>query len=206
MIGNSQTITASGGPGIGEIFYSSSDPTIATVTNAGLVTGLQVGSVTITAQKVADSSYAEATTTTAVNVSDLLEQTIDFEFDAYQLVLDQTLTVLAAGGDGVGSISYSSSDESVVTITDGGLISGVGVGIATISAVKAADQIYAEAFTTATVTVNPKAPDAPVIDILWRGNERFTINWSPCEEQPPTTFIQPQRVLKRSTRWTISSR
>lgn len=181
VVGNSQTITASGGPGIGEIFYSSSDPTIATVTNAGLVTGLQVGSVTITAQRVADSSYAEATTTTTVNVSDLLEQTIDFEFEAYQLVLDQTITVLAAGGEGVGSISYSSSDESVVTITQAGLISGVGVGVATISAVKAADQTYAEAFTTATVTVTPKAPDAPVIDVLWRGNERFTINWSPVD-------------------------
>lgn len=177
VVGNSQPITASGGPGIGEILYTSSDSTIATVTNAGLVTGLSVGSVTITAQKVADSSYAEATATTTVNVSDLLEQTIDFEFDAYQLTEDQTLAVLLIDGDGVGDISYSSSDESIVTVTQAGLISAVAPGVATITAIKAADQTYAEAFTTATVTVNPKAPDAPVIEVLWRGNERLTINW-----------------------------
>ena len=178
VIGTSQSVLASGGPGIGQISYVSSDPSIATISGAGLVTGVAIGSVTITAIKAADSTYEEASATTTVNVSDLLEQTISFSSSDYTLTVNETQTITASGGEGTGQITYSSADESVVTINGSGFVSAVGVGSTTITAVKAADPVYAEAFVTASVTVEPAPPDAPVISMVWTGNGRLTIGWA----------------------------
>ena len=178
VVGNSQSVVASGGPGIGQISYASSDPSIATISSAGLVTGVTIGSVTITAIKAADSTYEEASATTTVNISDLLEQTISFSSSDYTLQVNETQTITASGGEGTGQITYSSADESVVTISGSGLVSAVGVGSTTITAVKAADAVYAEAFVTASVTVEPARPNAPEISMVWTGNKRLTLGWA----------------------------
>ena len=178
VLGNSQSVTASGGPGIGQISYVSSDSSIATVNSAGLVTGVAIGSVTITAFKAADSTYEEASATTTVNVSGLLQQTIGFSSSAYTLTVNDSQTITATGGEGTGQITYSSADESVVTISATGLVTAVNVGSTTITAVKAADTLYAETFVTASVTVEPAVPDAPVISVVWTGNGRLTLGWA----------------------------
>lgn len=177
VIGNSQTIAASGGPGTGTISYTTSDPNIATVNGEGLVTGIAIGNITLTAVKAPDSTYAEATATTTVTISDLLEQSISFPSNAYTLSVDETQTIVASGGEGTGSITYSSADTSVLTITNDGLVTAIGAGSTTITAVKAADGLYAEAFTTTAITVEPAAPDAPVITLTWVGNSRLTVSW-----------------------------
>jgi len=59
-IGNSLSNIASG-QGTGAITYSSSNPTMASVDAAGLVTAHAVGSAVITASKAADAHYAAAT-------------------------------------------------------------------------------------------------------------------------------------------------
>ena len=178
VIGNSQSIAATGGPGIGEISYVSSDPSVATINSTGFVTGVAIGSVTITAIKAADSTYEEAVASTSVSVSELLEQSITFALSDYTLTVDDTQTITASGGEGTGEITYSSADESVVTISESGLVTALDAGSTTITAVKAADQLYAEAFVTATVTVEPAVPDAPVISVVWTGNGRLTIGWA----------------------------
>ena len=182
VVGNSQTIAASGGPGIGEISYASSDPSIATVDGGGLVTGLNIGAVTVTAVKAADSTYAEATASTSVTISDLLEQTISFSSDSYTLMVGDTQTITASGGEGTGAITYSSADETVATISAEGLVTAVSAGSTTITAVKAADQLYAETFTTATISVEAPKPDAPDVSLVWIGNSRLTVSWADVED------------------------
>jgi len=178
VIGNSQSIAATGGPGIGEIAYVSSDPSVATINSTGLLTGVAIGSVTITAVKAADSTYEEAVASTSVSVSGLLEQSITFASSDYTLTVNDTQTITAGGGEGTGEITYSSADESVVTISQSGLVTALDVGSTTITAIKAADQLYAETFVTATVTVQPAVPDAPVISVVWTGNGRLTVGWA----------------------------
>ena len=182
VVGNSQTIAASGGPGIGEISYTSSDPSIATIDGSGLVTGLNIGAVTVTAVKAADSTYAEATASTSVTISDLLEQTISFSSDSYTLTVGDTQTITASGGEGTGAITYSSADETVATISAEGLVTAVSAGSTTITAVKAADQLYAETFTTATISVEAPKPDAPDVSLVWIGNSRLTVSWADVED------------------------
>ena len=59
-------------------------------------------------------------------------------------------------GAGSGDISFQSSDASIASISSDGLISAHSVGNVTITAIKAADALYASATDTAEVTVTPK--------------------------------------------------
>ena len=68
--GNSLTnAIAAGHPGSGAVTYSSSNTTVATVDNFGVVTILRAGSVTITAEKAADLIYAPATRSYNLTIS-----------------------------------------------------------------------------------------------------------------------------------------
>jgi len=62
------TNTGSAGNGSGALSYSSSNNSFATVSDAGVVTGLSPGNVTITVTKAADSNYAAATATVDITV------------------------------------------------------------------------------------------------------------------------------------------
>jgi hypothetical protein len=67
LIGTTLTNTASGGGGSGAITYESSDPSVATVgATSGTVASVAKGTVTITATKAADATFAEAHATYTV--------------------------------------------------------------------------------------------------------------------------------------------
>ena len=168
--------------GTGALSFESSDTNVATVSADGEVSAIAIGSATITATKASDSSYLEATATTEVEVIPKLEQTIAFEQDSYTLTVGETQTIAASGGDGTGTISYSSSDESIATVTSEGLLTALASGSTTITAVKAADELYAEATATAAVTVEVAKPDAPTLSLDWIGNSRLTVSWQEVEE------------------------
>lgn len=69
LIGGTLTNAASGGAGTGAITYESSDTGVATVgAVSGIVTSVANGTVTITATKAADATFAQAQTTYTVKV------------------------------------------------------------------------------------------------------------------------------------------
>lgn len=63
----------------------------------------------------------------------------------------------ASGGAGTGAITYSTSDPNVATVDQTGAVSAVGVGTATITAVKAADAAYTAAQATYTLHVQTES-------------------------------------------------
>lgn len=70
---------------------------------------------------------------------------------------DANFTVIASGGQSSGSITYTSSDTSVVRVdATSGEVTIVGIGTATITATKALDNNYLNATTTMTIIVKPK--------------------------------------------------
>ena len=180
IIGNSRTIAASNGEGSGTITYSSSDTSIASVSAEALVSANAIGSVIITATKAADSIYSEASATISITVDPLKEQTISFPNSTFSMEIDTAQTVVASGGDGTGVISYTSSDESVLTVSSEGLVTAIALGSAQITAVMAADSEYQEASASATVNIVPGAValDSPVITLRSSGNSRAMIAWS----------------------------
>ena len=111
--------------GDGKLTYTSSDESIALVDGNGCITPLENGTVTITA-------------TSSNGTSDSIEVTIDA---VPQLTLHQNLLIFNELGAGeqlnvFGTeylIYWSSSDESVVSVTENGYAESVGYGTATIT-------------------------------------------------------------------------
>ena len=180
IIGNSKSIVVGGGEGTGAVTYSSSDTNILTVTNDGLVSAITLGNATVTATKEADSIYSSASASASVEVTPKKEQTIAFDIPKFTLVIGDVESIVASGGEGTGAITYSSSDEAIISITSDGVATANVIGSAVITAVKAADDMYEEATATITVDVVADAIElaAPEISSLSTGNSRTQISWS----------------------------
>lgn len=143
-------------PGSGAVSYTSSDESVALVDGtSGTVVPVGPGTTTITATKAADTEYASATASYELTVS-LLPQEIAFLADSLtvsvglsgSVPLDTSIT-----SPGTGAVAYTSSDPSVATVDELGLVTGVAEGTATITVTKAADSLYGEASDSYALTV-----------------------------------------------------
>jgi hypothetical protein len=119
------------------VTWASSDPSIATVSTSGLVTAEAVGFVTITARD--PSSLEEATTVVEVAGAEVvslavspLAPTILFG-TSLQLAADATLTDETVI-DIAASVTWTSSDPAIATVSASGLVTAVAVGTTTITA------------------------------------------------------------------------
>jgi trimeric autotransporter adhesin len=139
--------------------WSSSDEAIAVVSSTGRVSGLKLGTATITASSEGKSGTATVTvgpapvasvTVTPPTASVTVGQTATFEA--------QTLD--AAGGALTGrTITWSSSSTAVATVAQTGVVTGVAAGTATITATSEGKSgtatVTVSAVPVATVTVAP---------------------------------------------------
>ena len=108
------------------VTWESAKPEIASVNASGLVTAVAEGTATITAKK---DGFTNGTISIRVQ---LVPITVSSAGDAKSVVIDQTLQ-LSADKDGV---SWKSSDETIATVSDGGLVTGKKAGSVTITASK----------------------------------------------------------------------
>src|SRR5712692_5609175 len=151
---------ANGNPLSGRVItWTSSAAGVATVSGSGLVTGVAVGSATITATSEGQSGTAAFTVTNvpvaAVTVSPATAS----------VVVGQTVQLTATPKDANGNplsgrvITWTSSAAGVAAVSGSGLVTGVAVGSATITATSEG-QSGTAAFTVtnvpvAAVTVSP---------------------------------------------------
>lgn len=127
----------------GTVVWTSSDPSVATVSDTGLVTAVSRGTVTITAaigdvsaecivrcprlpegaggEPGAPTSSPSAGGTLTLNKTDFTIRSVD----------PSTVQLKASGGDG--SYTWTSSDPSVATVSDTGLVTKVGAGQCTVT-------------------------------------------------------------------------
>lgn len=140
--------------------FTSSDTEVATVSSAGVVTGIADGEATITV-KATDGSEVEATC--EISVSSILVEEIEIAsgFEAQSILpgatfdLGAKITVSPSDAT-VKTLSYSSSDTEVATVSPAGVVTGVAVGEATIT-VSATDGSEVTATCEITVYVVPVA-------------------------------------------------
>ena len=133
-VGEEQPLTATVLPDNAEnktVAWSSSDTKIATVSDAGLVTAVAVGSATITAR--ADGKSA----TCAVTVEPTAVESVTL--DKTELTLHrggtETLTATVLPEDATDpKVVWTTSDEAIATVSDAGLVTAVAPGSATITA------------------------------------------------------------------------
>jgi MBG domain (YGX type)/Bacterial Ig-like domain (group 2) len=144
------------------IFYISSDTSVATVNNStGVVTAVAAGMADITATQAGNATYTFAPSITRrLVVAPPISQTITFVFASgttTSLVVGDTLRLTATSDSGL-AVSYTSSDASVATISDGNLLTALAVGNASIIAHQEGNALYDQASPLPrTVTVTASA-------------------------------------------------
>src|SRR5690606_31109373 len=105
------TLAATASSGLA-VSYTSSDPTVATVSSTGFVTIVGPGSAVITATQAGNSNYNAATAvaqTLVVTSPAKTNQTITFGTIASKQVGDPNFTLTATASSGL-SVTYTSSD------------------------------------------------------------------------------------------------
>jgi trimeric autotransporter adhesin len=131
------------------VSWRSSNALIATVSQAGVVTGVAPGTATITATSETKSANATITVT-LVPVSD-----VQVDPPTVSIPARQTATLTATLTDANGTVltnrpvTWSTSDARVATVSQAGVVTGVAAGTATISAKSGA------ATGTSAITVTP---------------------------------------------------
>ena len=138
--------------------YSSANTSIATVNSAGLVTGKAVGATTVTAV------YQGKSYTVAVFVGAPDVMSISVSPNPVNIRRGDTsqLTTTASLSDGTNqnvtsTVSYSSANTSIATVSSGGLVTGKAVGTTTVTATYSGKSKQ--------VTVNVRAPDVTSISV-----------------------------------------
>ncbi len=147
------------------ITWASSNTAVATVDGSGLATGVAAGSATITATCEGQSGTAALTVTAAtVPVATVTVSPATASVNAGQTVQLTATTKDANGNTLTGrTITWSSGNTSVATVSGSGLVTGVAAGSATITATSegksgsSAITVTAVTVPVATVTVSPTA-------------------------------------------------
>jgi uncharacterized protein YjdB len=172
-VGGTDTLTATVLPADASnknVTWTSSAPSVATVSSIGLVTAVSAGTATITAKTEAGGYTASCSVTVNNPVvhptSVSLNKTTDILTVGGTDAL--TATVMPAGASNK-NVTWTSSATGVASVSSTGLVTAVSAGTATITA-KTADGSY-----TASCAVTVKNASIKGIDVSkWQG----TINWA----------------------------
>ncbi|MCC8044210.1 MAG: Ig-like domain-containing protein, partial [Clostridiales bacterium] len=140
--GKSKTVAAKVPSGYA-VSYSSSDKSVASVSSAGKITAKKAGTATITAKISYDGEVLKkltkkitvtsaSGTSSGSTASSVPALTYTFDTSAVTIAPGKTLSVKATVSDGY-TVSYSSSDKSVATVSSSGVVTGVTEGAAAIT-------------------------------------------------------------------------
>ena len=136
----------------GSISYTSSNPSVATISGR-TVTIIGSGSSTITATQAATNNYTSGTVTASLVVNPGAPTISNFTVPL-KTVGDAPFTLSSPTSNSPGSFSYTSSNESVATIS-GDVVTIVAAGTTTITATQAATTNYTSKTITVTLVANP---------------------------------------------------
>ena len=142
-----------------KVTYTSSDSTIATVSEEGVVEGLKPGTVTITATTTNDLSA-----TCKITVEDKpYEITFDKESVSVKVDVSTTIKATAKAKDGsTCKVVYKSSDDKIATVDSNGQVVGKSEGTVTVTAIvesTGSKETTEEEEQKATCTVKVTKPD-----------------------------------------------
>ena len=146
----------------GNLTFISSDENIVFVAD-GAILARSKGNATVTVSFAGNDKYAAALNRTIyVNVS-LKDASVSVENSTLELKVDERYDLNATAVPSFLNVEYVSSNESVATVTDYGIVTAVGEGTTTITLTVGNDVTYAVNTTNVTVTVS-KIPTEITVD------------------------------------------
>ena len=132
--GSTKDLTGSAG-------WSSSNPAVLAISNSGLATAKAAGSATVTAVSQADPSKTASASVTAVALTSMA-----ISPSSVSLSVGQTQQFKATGAysdgsskDLTGSVGWTSSDQTILTVSSAGLATATAGGSTTVTAVSQTD-------------------------------------------------------------------
>ena len=180
-VGGSQTVTATTRDANGNVLtgravsWSSSNTNVATVTSSGVITATGAGSATITATSEGQSGTASVTVTAPPPPPPAPVATVTVTPNTVSLTVGGSQTVTATTRDANGNvltgrtITWSSANTNVATVTSGGVITATGSGTTTVTATSEGQ--------SGSVTVNVAAPSVASVTIS-PSPASVNVNWT----------------------------
>ncbi|MDE7245653.1 MAG: S-layer homology domain-containing protein [Oscillospiraceae bacterium] len=177
--GGTLTLRAEGGMTDSPIAWTVDDDTIATVSPAAgsvtVLTPLRAGTVTVTAVKAGDDTYAEATASTTVTIS-RAGQSLNITSRNYVSYGD-TLTLTADSGGVTWTVANGTGEAEII---NGNVLNPIKTGTVTVTAELAADEGHEAASDTMEITIRPMQYDLSVpsgsdFSITDRDPDNFTL-------------------------------
>lgn len=167
----------------GAVTYSSSDESVATVTNSGAVTALKAGTTTITANIGAIDCYNATSASYTLTVT---RQSASASFNNPTITVQEGASVTnKVTTEADGTVSYSSSNTSVATVDNNGVVTGVSAGTTIISATVAQGNCYNAITTPASYNLTVTA--VPHCTVTWHVGSTTT----PVDYVQGTTLEMP---------------
>ena len=160
LVGDTFTIVANTTPDDLNVTYNPDGSGVVSVDNNGVVTALKNGAATIVVKVGGDGKYAENTTTVTVTVKVPTEITVD-STSLNLFVGDETVIIANLTPPDAGNVTFTSSDDSIVTVDNRGNVIANAIGQAIITVSFAGDNKYAAA-QNKTIVVKVSLKDACV--------------------------------------------
>ncbi len=143
------------------VSYSSSDESIATISEDGVITCISKGNIIITATYINDQTITTYTNVKVYGIPEVLK-TIN---KTTELFVDQktTFKLTATPSNSYTKVIWESSDESIATVDEKGAVIGISAGVVTI---KATSVINPDVTFERTITVKEPAKSVEINSII----------------------------------------
>ena len=151
--------------GIGDVQWESSNASVATVSSSGLVTGIGIGSATLTVRFIDNVGWKDALGTVMLRVSDQKVSSVAINPQIINVGIGQSSQILAVSKDANGdtitglSIAWASSNVAVATVSSTGLVTGVSKGestiIASVGGVSASGSVLVTDVSASSIEITP---------------------------------------------------
>ena len=171
------------------VAWATSDPTIATVSATGLVTGVAAGTARISATSEGKSDTA------TVTVNPVPVASVSVSPASASVLVGATAQLAATVRDAAGTtltgraVTWATSAAGVATVSGAGLVTGVAAGTATVTATSEGRS------GTATITVS--TPATSTCDATGSGVCRY-VDAASGNDANPGTSSQPYRTLQQA--------
>jgi hypothetical protein len=148
------TLSTTGGSGTGRIGYAVATGRANCSVNETTLTGLDIGTCTVTATKLGDGNYNQAVSAPiAVTVGKGTQATLRAVAVSPMIARNETTRLATTGGSGAGAVTYAVTEGGANCTLSGTTLTGNAVGTCTVTATKAGDRYFNAATAEVAITV-----------------------------------------------------